>query len=357
MTNPVPVVGHRAMRERLLKRVQHAALPASLLLHGPKGVGKQRLALWLGAALLCETDDGQPCGTCRQCRLAFQWQHPDLHWVFPRPRLKDSDVSPKDIVEDLNDALVDRRKLNGLYPPPSGSDGIFVATVRAILQLAAPSPAMARRRVFVIGDAERMVAQEGSDQAANAFLKLLEEPPSDTTIILTSSEPGSLLPTIRSRVVAMRVAPLKDQDMRAFLDTEGVRDALKRDGVNGDDDRLLKAAAGAPGALFGAGARTDAVQSAQRLLDAAVGDRAALLRAAFTQGASGARGVYADTLDALTDLLAERLRDTATERPSAALATSRAMMVVERAKAMADNNANPQLVTASLLGELAEALA
>ena len=58
----------------------------------------------------------------------------------------------------------------------------------------------------MIGDAERMVAQEGSDQAANAFLKLLEEPPADTTLILTSSEPGALLPTIRSRSVSVRVA-------------------------------------------------------------------------------------------------------------------------------------------------------
>ena len=76
---------------------------------------------------------------------------------------------------------------------------------------------MARRKVFVIGDAERMVAQEGSDQAANAFLKLLEEPPEDTTIILTSSEPGALLPTIRSRVVAVRVPPLSGAEVSAFL--------------------------------------------------------------------------------------------------------------------------------------------
>jgi DNA polymerase-3 subunit delta' len=52
-----------------------------------------------------------------------------------------------------------------------------------------------------------MVPQEGADAAANAFLKLLEEPPADTTLILTSSEPGALLPTIRSRVVALACGP------------------------------------------------------------------------------------------------------------------------------------------------------
>src|SRR5205085_12648618 len=105
----------------------------------------------------------------------------------------------------------------GVYEAPGGDEGIFVATVRAIVQAAALSPAMARRKVFIIGDAERMVAQEGNDYAANAFLKLLEEPPANTTIILTSSEPGALLPTIRSRVISVRVPPLAEADVRAFL--------------------------------------------------------------------------------------------------------------------------------------------
>src|SRR5439155_14582105 len=114
-------------------------------------------------------------------------------------------------------AIAERTAKNGLYTPPSGSDGIFVATMRAVVRAAAMSPALAHRKVFVVGDAERMVSQEGSDQAANAFLKLLEEPPADTTLILTSSEPGALLPTIRSRSVAIRVAPLTEAEVRAFL--------------------------------------------------------------------------------------------------------------------------------------------
>ena len=71
---------------------------------------------------------------------------------------------------------------------------VWVATVRAIVQQAVLSPAITRRKVFMIGDAERMVPQEGSEQAANAFLKLLEVPPADTTIILTSSERMNLSP-------------------------------------------------------------------------------------------------------------------------------------------------------------------
>jgi DNA polymerase-3 subunit delta' len=143
--------------------------------------------------------------------------HPDLHWVFPRPRLKDADASPADITRDLAEAIAERVQDGLLYPPAVGTDGIYVATVRSLVDTASMSPAIARRKVIVVGGAERMVPQEGADFAANAFLKLLEEPPADTTIILTSHEPTALLPTIRSRVIAVRVPPLGDDDVRTFL--------------------------------------------------------------------------------------------------------------------------------------------
>ena len=206
-------------------------LPSSLLIEGPRGVGKQQLALWLGRLLLCEDpendfpvgDSDVPKGVaratdrtlCRTCKLTESLLHPDLHWLFPRPRLKgSSDPDPADIREDMAEGIADRLANGGLYESPGGDEGIFVATIRGIVQTAALKPAMARRKVFIIGDAERMVSQEGSDQAANAFLKLLEEPPADTTVILTSSEPGALLPTIRSRVIAVRAVPLTDAEMK-----------------------------------------------------------------------------------------------------------------------------------------------
>src|SRR5690348_15135534 len=222
----VPLFGHDRLREQFAAAHARGALPASMLLHGPRGVGKQRLALWLGQALLCTGGPPRPCGRCTQCRYSLELRHPDLQWVFPRPRLKDSDPSLEDVRDDYAEAIAERLSHHGLYPPPSGSDGIFVATVRAVVRAAALSPALASRKVFVIGDAERMVSQEGSDQAANAFLKLLEEPPADTTIILTSSEPGSLLPTIRSRSIAVRVAALPEEAMRAFLTDSRVEAAL-----------------------------------------------------------------------------------------------------------------------------------
>ena len=133
---------------------------------------------------------------------------------------------------------------NGLYERPDGSMGIYVYVTRLLVQLARKSPAMARRKVFVIGDAERMVPQAANPEAANALLKLLEEPPADTTFILTSSEPGALLPTIRSRVVSVRVAPLP-RGGHAPVPRRLVRAGRAAD--QSPRDELIRLANGAPG--------------------------------------------------------------------------------------------------------------
>ncbi len=253
------------------------------MIEGPRGVGKQQLALWLGRLLLCEdpehdfpvervaapriTGGVADRARCRTCKLTESVQHPDLHWLFPRPRLKgSSDPDLADIREDMAEGIAERLANGGLYESPGGDEGIFVATIRAIVQTAALKPAMARRKVFIIGDAERMVSQEGSDQAANAFLKLLEEPPADTTVILTSSEPGALLPTVRSRVIAVRALPLNDAEMKAFVEDKEIAPLLD---LSTNPAELVKSASGAPGQLAERDAWTAAIDQATRFLDAA----------------------------------------------------------------------------------------
>ncbi|HTI65899.1 MAG TPA: hypothetical protein VL524_20380 [Gemmatimonadaceae bacterium] len=350
-----PLYGHAAIRARLAEAAARGALPSSLLLLGPRGVGKQQLALWLARTLLCERAGATgPCGECKACRMAAGLGHPDLHWFFPRPRLKDADASADEVREDLADAIAARLKAGGLYEAPGGDEGIFISTVRAIVHTASLSPAMGRRKVFVIGDAERMVPQEGSDQAANAFLKLLEEPLPDTSIILTSSEPGALLPTIRSRVVAMRVVPLSESETRAFLADPQVADRL--DLPSGDElDELIRLAGGAPGRLIDREAWVVAMRQANRILDAATSaDRGRQMRAALAAGSAGARGKFSDALDALTVVLHDRARAAAErgDEPGASGA-ARAVDAVEEAKEMASRNVNPQLLTASLVRQIA----
>jgi DNA polymerase-3 subunit delta' len=349
----IPLHGHAALQQQLRDAHARAALPASLLFHGSRGLGKQRLALWLGQLILCENRDAAPCGTCTQCRFTARLTHPDLHWFFPRPRLKDSDPSLDEVNADQAEAIAERVEAGGLYTAPGGDEAIYVATVRAIVQSAVMSPAMAKRKVYIVGDADRMVAQTGADQAANAFLKLLEEPPGDTYVILTSSEPGALLPTVRSRVVSIRVLPLQPAEMRAFLREPAVARIVEKEHRDMSEPDLLALSAGAPGRLFGQDALAAAAAGAHTILEAAIsGDDAKVFRAAFVQGTAKARGRFSDTLDVLTGLLHDRARTAASGDERAAHGAAVAVEAVERAKELAEGNGNPQLITASLLREI-----
>ena len=351
----VPLYGHLPLRERLLGALAEGRLPATLLLHGPAGVGKQRLALWVGSALLCEAAP-RPCGICQSCRYCAELAHPDLHWIFPRPRLKDADATHEDVRDDYAEAVAERVAAGGLYARSAGAEGIFVAAVRSVVHRAVMSPALARRKVFVVGDAERMVPQEGADMAANAFLKLLEEPPSDTVIILTSSEPGALLPTIRSRVVSLRVSPVGENDVKNFLADPVVAKRLASEALPQDTPSRLAIAAGAPGELLGGNERDGARRNARRILDAAEsGDRASALRVAFSQGATGARGPFSDTLDQLAVLVHARTHSMIVSGDEHAAARSaRSIDAVERARELAGRNVSPNLITAELFRTLAE---
>lgn len=349
----IPLYGHASLRKRLAQSAEAGRLPSSLLLHGPAGVGKQRLAIWLAQLLLC-AGEGRPCGACQHCRYMSELQHPDLHWFFPRPRLKDSDPDPDDVREDYRDAIVERVEAGGLYEAPSGSEGIYIAAVRSLTRDALIAPALASRKVFVIGDAERMVSQEGADQAANALLKLLEEPPADTFFVLTSSEPSALLPTIRSRVAAVRVGRLAEKDVADFLADPITQTFIKKSKRSDPRPELL---GGAPGGVLNESEDAQAITVARRMLEAAAGSTPDRFSLALTRGVSNARGAFTDSLNALTVLLSERTRE-AVSRGDAhrAARLAAAADLVEIAKERASGNVNPQLVTAKLVMDLSHHL-
>jgi DNA polymerase III subunit delta' len=283
--------------------------------------------------------------------------HPDLHWYFPRPRSKDPDPEPEDVRQEYRAEAADRAKGGGLYPSPDGMDGIFIASVRAIVSGAVVTPAVGRRKVILVGDAERMVPQEGSEYAANAFLKLLEEPPADTTIILTTSEPGALLPTIRSRLVSVRVPLLPDEDVLSFVEDPQVSAALDRLDLPRGARERVELAAGAPGRLIGESGWQEALEQARTIIRGAESGRAERLRLAMGLKPANARGGFSDSLDALTFLVHQRMRRAVGEGrlPDAGL-TARAMDAIERAREMAGGNVNPQLIGASLMRDLASLL-
>ncbi len=352
----VPLFGHGALRDRLAESALNGTLPASLLVHGPQGTGKQRLALWLGSVLLCGSPEA-PCAECANCKLSMELQHPDLLWVFPRTRDDDgADDSPDEVLGNIGDAIVARREAHGLYATPPGNAGIFIAAARALVREGGRRPAMAKRRVIVVGDADKMARGEQAE-AANAFLKLLEEPPPFTTLILTSSEPGALLPTIKSRVVSVAARPLGDADMLRFVEHPLVAARLDAVAVEPSINRVRRAH-GAPGSLLSEADVATARANAERILTAAGAGRAERYKAAFVQGATGARGVYSDTLDELVILLRDRMEGALAQGDiHRARAAARAIPAVMEVAERAQGNAQPSLLTARLMGALREVAA
>ena len=148
-------------------------------------------------------------------------QHADVHWLVPiaRPKAGDADKQVEEAAEALA-AIMEERRARPLYLPADGMAGHGVASARVLQRAASLTPVGRGPKVFIVGEAERLVPQESSPEAANALLKLLEEPPADSLFILTTVDARRLLTTIRSRAVPVRLGRLSDDEVRSFLAAE-----------------------------------------------------------------------------------------------------------------------------------------
>lgn len=374
------LIGHEEVRGTLTAAHARGQLPGSLLFHGPAGIGKQRIGLWLAQRMLCEAPGPvEPCGVCAPCKAVLKLQHPDMHWFFPmqRPKVSGGQDKMADALEEARAEELVHRRAHPLRPVmPSETVGIFVAHVQTLRRLAMNRPAMAQRKIFIIGDAENLVPQEASPEAANALLKVLEEPPPDTTFILTAADPESLLPTIKSRVLPIRVRPLPVELVERVItehagaDVKQARLAARLS--QGSIGRALAflPANGEPGAL------ETLRQEARALLAAATSPSATpRLTAAHATAPAGARGAFLDTLDFLTlwvrDLAAAAegaddlilnadatrwLKDLAVKHPGAGRGAADAVHSIEHMRGLTTLNINPQLALASLLQQIAQAI-
>jgi DNA polymerase-3 subunit delta' len=357
------VFGHEDTKDRLVSAILSGRLGQSLLLYGPRGVGKQRLAVWTAAAINCEHESARPCGECRSCRLAAGLQHPDIHWFFPLPRPKRAsgpDKLRQKLEESRADVLAERRE-NLLYlgEEDEGATGIYVAAVQTMRQHAYKAPAMGPSKILIIGRAESLVPQAANPEAANALLKLLEEPPADTTLILTSDVPGALLPTIRSRVQSIRVPPLSSGNIAEFISD-------RLDVPPAQAQKTARLSGGSIGVAIDIqseetdGGREGALELVRALLD---GRFVARLGVAHSYKSFGARGNFSRVLSEARNLLRDLLAVAAGSEASDPEAIARlkietdldasrlvhALEVLEDARSLADRNVNPQLVVVNLL--------
>ncbi|MDR2220481.1 MAG: DNA polymerase III subunit delta' [Methylobacillus sp.] len=182
-------------------------LPHALLLQGRPGIGKLDFAEALAAALLCEhpAQDGHACGQCDSCNWNAQGNHPDLRVLTPDDGGQGGD-------EDDAEAK-----------PGKKSQVISIAQVRELAEFLNLSSHRARVRLVLLHPAEALNAA-----AANALLKMLEEPPPGVLFILVTHQPQRLLPTIRSRCNKMDMPFPERAQAESWLATQGISSASER---------------------------------------------------------------------------------------------------------------------------------
>lgn len=173
--------GHKAVLATLLERLAARRLPGGVLLHGPRGIGKATLAFAFAREVFAATGDEMPEHVAAQVAAGA---YPNL-FVLRR-------------------ALKDTGK---------GFDTAIKAdAVRQLIEQMHRTRGRAGHRIAILD-----AIDDCNAASANALLKILEEPPADTTFLLVSHRPGALLPTIRSRCVELAMRPLPDDDVRAVL--------------------------------------------------------------------------------------------------------------------------------------------
>jgi DNA polymerase-3 subunit delta' len=272
------LIGNERAKETLRRMLRQGRVPGALLFAGESGLGKKSFALELARALNCRDRRGvEGCGVCPACIRIGKFQY---------PAADDKDEYKKIIWSEHRDV--------GLVLPYNRN--VYIQAVRELERESNFRPAEGNARVFIIENAESL-----TDASANALLKTLEEAAPTTHIILSTSRPSGLLPTIRSRCQTVRFAPLAAEELEDFLVKQGRR--------AGEEARLAALlASGRPGVGLGLNldtyrARREAMLGVVEALASGGGDRVRLLRAAEEMGDAKYKEEYEPRLDALEMLV------------------------------------------------------
>ena len=217
--------------EKLSKTLSDAArngsLSQSMLLVGRPGIGKFFLVMEIARALLCEKNMSG-CGKCSSCREVNKLYHPDFPLLFPFPNLRpeskkmtvfpfsDPVSSGARFSEDTHEEI-ERYKESKLSDPYAIVDfdkkeNIPVELVKDLMRSLSRRPLRGQRRVAAVLDIDKMAFG-----AADLFLKTVEEPPANTHVILTTSRPDLLLPTLLSRAHLIKIPPPPPGKLEKYL--------------------------------------------------------------------------------------------------------------------------------------------
>ena len=243
----LPYVGNAAARRFLLGTWRAGRLAHAYLFVGPRHVGRRTLALWLARLVNCdqakspnqvaplEPDSSAPtaagpCDRCSACRRIMHGNYPDVMVVEPE-------------IDEFGEV----------------KRGVLIEQIREVVERRAPlRPYEGRTKVFVIRGADTM-----TPQAANAFLKTLEEPPADTLFVLTAADQARLLPTIVSRCQTVTLRPVPARTLAAAL--AAWEDWSDRDAESAE--LYARLSGGCPGAAVLATQQPDYLTARQHWLD------------------------------------------------------------------------------------------
>ena len=181
------IVGSKNIIQSMQAAIRHGHIGHAYIIDGPPGSGKRLLANTFAAAILCEDlADDNPCGTCISCITLQSGNHPDA--VFVRTQKKSIGI------DDVREQIV---------------ENISVL------------PYSSQKRVYIIENAHTLTVP-----AQNALLKTLEDGPNYAVFLLLSQNHKTFLPTVLSRCVLYKIAPLSDADITAHLAAQGVEESL-----------------------------------------------------------------------------------------------------------------------------------
>jgi DNA polymerase-3 subunit delta' len=256
--------------------IEAGRLPGALLFAGEEGVGKKLFALEVARALNCRTPrDGEACGQCSACTRIAKLNYPE-----------------RDDADEWNQIIWTDHPDVGLVVAPRRV--LRVEQMRQIEKEANFRPFEGKARLFLIDEADKL-----NDASANALLKVLEEPPPTSYLILITARPAMLLPTILSRCQMIRFAPLKPDEIETHLTKTNI------------DKKTARLRARAAGGSMGRALAGDLVtftsqrKAMLKVLNALVisNNRAELLRSAEQLNEAQYKDEFEERLDVLETLI------------------------------------------------------
>lgn len=216
------IPGHEDVKERLRNMADEERIPHALLLHGPAGTGKHALVRAFLQYVGCRNrQNGDSCGSCPSCLQHEAMQHIDTIFSFPYIKKKSSSNSNPTYSSDYLREFIEFAQSSPFMDStlwleklgsPTTQPVIYVEEATELTRRLSFAPNISRYNAVVIWQADKL-----NEAAANKLLKIIEEPPGEAIIVLTTDQPMNILPTIYSRTQRIKVSPLKDNEVAEWM--------------------------------------------------------------------------------------------------------------------------------------------